>query len=371
MRLVLVAAGLIAVPAFAQSPIYPSGSAGTGALARTYIFAGSTGLNHASQLVVPVFAGIPIGRQFFVDVTANYAVTEVEGTSGVAERLDGVTDTQVRGSLTLGRDLAVLSASVNVPTGKATIEADQLTVLGTTAQTFLPFAVTNYGTGFGATTGLAVARSFGSWNLGVAGAVRYVNGYQPVSDPAVGGEYKPGVEGRVRLGADRLLGERGRLTVGVTWTSFGTDEFSGQIQAGAFRYHPGSRLIAEASLAHQVGRSSIQGYGWAYFRDDGRTTSDSGSSLSGAENLYNLGFMLLSPLGTTVVLDPGVDLRVWYPGGHYAGYLLVLRVGARFRVADSWSLAPAVGWGDGWTTTSQGTGTVTGWSANLMVRIGR
>lgn len=371
MKLLRFVIGLFAVPAFAQSPIYPSPSGGTGTLGRTYIFAGSTGLDHASQLVVPVFAGVPIGRQFFVDVTGNYAFTEVEGTSGVVERLEGFTDTQLRGSLTLGRDVAVLSVSLNVPTGKATINRDQLTVLGNTAQTFLPFTVSNYGTGVGATTGLAVARAFGAWNLGVAGAVRYVGGYEPIADTAVTGEYKPGVEGRVRFGVDRLLGERSRLNLGLTWSSFGTDEFSGQIQTGAFNYRPGSRLVAQASLTRQFGRSSLQGYGWAYFRQDGRTTSDSSTSVSGAENLYNLGLMLLTPLGGSVVLDPGLDVRVWYPDGGYAGYLVVLRLGARFRIAELWSLAPAFAWGDGWTTTTQGSGTVTGWSANLMVRLGR
>jgi len=368
MRSLALLGLLFAVPAAAQSPIYPSASGGTGVLGRTYIFAGSTGLSHASQLVVPVFAGMPIGRQFFVDVTSNYAFTEVEGTNGVVERLDGLTDTQLRGTLTLGRDVAVLSVSVNLPTGVATVEQNQLTVLGNTAQTFLPFAVASYGAGFGATSGLALARPFGAWNLGLAGAVRYLDGYRPIA--GVSGKYKPGVEGRVRLGADRLLGERSRLTLGVTWSNFGTDEFSGQIQSGGYSYRPGARFIAEASLARQVGRSTIQGYGWAYFRQDGRTSDDTGSSLSGAENLYNLGLMLHSPIGATVVLDPGLDIRVWYPNGNYAGYLVVLKAGARFRLGELWSLAPGVAWGDGWTTTSQGSGTVTGWSANLMLRIG-
>lgn len=369
MRLSPLVLAVLSVPAVAQSPIYPSPSGGTGVLGRSYIFAGSTGLDHASQLVVPIFAGMPIGRQFFLDVTSNYALTEVEGTNGVVERLDGFTDTQLRGTLTLGRDVAVLSVSINLPTGVATVEQNQLTVLGNTAQTFLPFAVANYGSGFGATSGLALARPFGAWNLGIAGAVRYLDGYRPIA--GVRGEYKPGVEGRVRLGADRLVGERGRVTFGVTWSNFGTDEFAGQVQSGAYSYRPGARFIAEAGYARQFGRSTVHGYGWAYFRQDGRTTDSVGSSLSGAENLYDLGLMLVTPIGPRVVLDPGLDVRVWYPDGHYAGYLVLLRVGARFRVGDLWSLAPAVAWGDGWTTTSLGSGTVTGWSANLMLRVGR
>jgi len=369
VKLSPLALALLTVPAVSQSPIYPSASGGTGVLGRTYIFAGSTGLDHTSQYVVPIFAGTPIGRQFFVDVTSNYAFTEVEGTNGVVERLEGFTDTQLRGTLSLGRDVAVLSLSVNLPTGVATVEQNQLTVLGNTAQTFLPFSVANYGAGFGATSGLALARPFGAWNLGIAGAVRYLDGYKPIA--GIGGEYSPGIEGRVRLGADRLLGERSRLTLGLTWTNFGTDEFGGEVQSGAYSYRPGARFIAEASLARQVGRSTVQGYGWAYFRQDGRTTDETGSSLSGAENLYDLGLMLVTPFGTRVVLDPGLDVRIWYPNGNYAGYLFLLRVGARFRVGDLWSLAPAVAWGDGWTTTSQGSGTVTGWSANLVVRVGR
>jgi hypothetical protein len=361
--------GLFAAAAAAQSPIYPSASGGTGAMARSYIFHGATGLDHASQFVVPIFAGMPIGRQFFLDVTSNYAYTEVAGSNGVVEQLDGFTDTQLRGTLTLGRDVAVLSVSLNLPTGAATVEQDQLSVLGNTAQTFLPFYVSNYGTGFGATTGLAVAHPFGAWNLGAAGALRYVGGYQPIR--GVSGNYQPGVEGRIRVGADRLLGERSRLTFGLTWTNFATDEFSGQLQTGDFRYKPGGRVIGELGLSHQVGRSTVQGYGWAYFRQDGLTTDDSTSLQTGAENLVHLGVLWLTPVGTKVVLDPGLDLRLWYPDRDYGGYLVALRLGARFRLAEMWTLAPALGWADGRTTTSAGEGPVQGWSATLMLRVGR
>lgn len=365
----LLATIVSATAAAAQSPIYSSASGGTGVMARSYIFHGATALDHASQFVVPIFAGMPIGRQVFVDVTSNYAFTEVAGSNGVVEQLDGFTDTQLRGTLTLGRDRAVLSLSVNLPTGVATVDPDQLTVVGNTAQTFLPFYVTNYGTGFGATTGLAVAYPFGSWNLGAAGALRYVNGYQPVR--GVTGDYQPGVEGRIRVGADRLLGERSRLTLGLTWTNFATDEFTGQLQASDFRYRPGSRFIGEFGLAHQVGRSTVQGYGWAYFRQNGVTTNDTATVESGAENLVHLGVLWMAPLGTKLVLDPGVDLRVWYPDRVYGGYLVALRMGARWRVGEMWTLAPAVGWADGRTTTSAGRGPVQGWSATLMLRVGR
>lgn len=368
----LLAVALFAVsPLKGQTPIYPSASAGGGIDVRVYDFGRGASVDEASQLVVPLFAGVPLGRRLFVDLTANYASTRVEGAAGASAELKGLTDSQLRLSYTLGRDRAVFSLGFNLPTGETKVRDEQVAVLGTTAQTFLPFTVSNYGAGFGVTGGATVAYQLGRWNVGAAGSLRHIGSYEPLAAPdSARVSYDPGIEGRVRVGVDRLIGERARFTAGFTLSTYSRDEFEG---AQSFGFSPGSRYIAEANFARQLGRSTLQVYGWAYFRGASRV-SDAPPELAdvAGEQVYHGGVVWAIPIGARVRLDPGVEVRYWYPDRAHRGRLFGVRLGARLPVFARLAVAPSVRWDEGWLVLPEsGFARVTAWKATLLLRAGR
>src|SRR5205085_8080573 len=86
---------------------------------------------------------------------------------------------------------------------------------------FLAFPISNMGTGFGATGGVAIARPLGTWNLGAGGSVRRSSSYEPfIADGGARPHFQPGNEYRVRAGADHPFGT-GRVTIGLTFSKFG------------------------------------------------------------------------------------------------------------------------------------------------------
>src|SRR5947209_6869807 len=83
-----------------------------------------------SEFAAPVFVVIPVSTRFNIDVGTAYAWARVEPNGSSQEQastVSGLTDTQVRGNLSLGTDFVVLTAGVNIPTGRETAsEAEQL-----------------------------------------------------------------------------------------------------------------------------------------------------------------------------------------------------------------------------------------------------
>ncbi|MHB1310364.1 MAG: hypothetical protein ACYC3L_00005, partial [Gemmatimonadaceae bacterium] len=145
----------------AAIPQYVSMKIGTGASAKT-----------VSQLSIPLVAVVPIGSKFNIDVATAYANSDVSTNGKTASSISGLTDTQVRANWTLGNDAAVITVGVNVPTGQYTIPEADAEAAGQIGNDFLIFPISSYGSGLSTTGGLALARSLGDWNLGIAGSFR-------------------------------------------------------------------------------------------------------------------------------------------------------------------------------------------------------
>jgi len=188
----------VAAPVQGQSPIYPVRQGAIGLETRSLAFSDGIRLSDASQVALRLIGGVPVGRRLFVDASTAYAFTSISSVDGIVVDERGPTDTQVRAAYTLGRDDAVISLKVDVPTGEERVPAEQVPLLRAMAQNFLPFPVSTYGAGAGVTLGGSMARRFGDWSLGAAASFRYVASYSPVSD--VDNTYAPGVEGRLRVG---------------------------------------------------------------------------------------------------------------------------------------------------------------------------
>src|SRR4051812_32767628 len=118
-----------------------------------------------SEFAVPMFVAVPITSRFGFDVGTSYARARVEPTGGTVSEISGLTDTQIRANLTLGSDFVVLTAGVNLPTGKREVALPQAAAASLIGSDFLSFPISQMGTGLGGTGGIAVARPIGEWNL--------------------------------------------------------------------------------------------------------------------------------------------------------------------------------------------------------------
>ena len=289
------------------------------------------------QTVVPFGLVVPMGR-LTLDLGGAYAWSSLEVGRRDRNQVSGFTDTELRGSLTLGRDLAVLTLLVNLPTGLDRVSATDFAVLGAVSSSFLALPVNAYGNGFSATPGLAVAIPAGAWNVGLAGSVRINGRFTPFVDASAGAvSYRPGVEGRIRAGVDRTVG-RSRFEAGFTYSTFGNDEYgTGTATPGLYR--PGGRWIAEAALTAPVAsRAVLTVFGWHFRRSAGDSV---GAIVATSERLTAAGGTLRVDLDPRIRLDLGLDARFTSQGGT-TGWLGGGEAGLGVAIGGGVSLNPLV-----------------------------
>ena len=328
-----------------------------------------------SELAVPVFVTIPFGSRFTFDVGTAYARARATTGSAVSE-INGLTDTQLRGNLTLGTDFVVITGGVNLPTGKSTVDLEQLTAAGRIGSDFLAFPISNMGTGLATTGGIAIARPIGDWNLGLGGAFRRSASYEPFNVPGQAPlKFQPGNEVRARIGVDRGV-RNGRLTLGVTYSAFGDDE------AGTSVYNTGNRVIAQTILTQQVVGADVTLAAYNVFRAPGTYAS---GDPAGRENIANgflgIGFPLLGQY-----IEPSVEVRHWYqsiPGStsgtasvlerSQSSYLGTASLRTRFELGGL-SIFPSAGYTYGQLATVNTSGSpthadLTGFRGQLAIRV--
>jgi hypothetical protein len=326
-----------------------------------------------SELAVPVFVSMPFGSSFTFDVGTSYTRARVSSGSTVSE-IHGLTDTQLRGNLTLGSDFVVITGGVNLPTGRSSVALDELTAAGRIGSDFLAFPISNMGTGLAATGGIAIARPLGDWNIGFGGAVRHSSTYDPFNVPGQTLRFTPGDEYRVRAGVDRGV-SNGRLSLGLTYSAFGSDDAGGSV------YNTGNRVIAQAALTNSLSGTDVTLAAYNVFRAPGHYAS---GDPAGRENIANAYLGLgLHMLGT--VVEPSIEARQWLqnvPGAtsgsstaerSQSSYLGTVGLRVRLDLAGL-SAFPSVGYTMGQLATLDGQGVpihadITGFRAQLAIRV--
>ena len=322
---------LVAASARAQSLAEPSQLFG-GIQVRVFSFERIQTVRRLWQVAYPIGAVTASGR-FRFDLGTSFVSTGLTRIDSTSSRVDHLTDTQVRGAYVFGRDAVVATLSLNLPTGPRHATARDYTVIGAVSPTFLDFPVPAYASGFSATGGLAAAIPAGNWSLGLAGSLRISSRFEPYQDAAGPFVYKSGVEGRIRGGADGLVGSS-RLTFGLTYSTFGDDQFgSGGVLRGA--YHPGPRWLAEAALLAPVGSSTLNLSLWSFRRLAGDTT---GASTRNKENLDAAELSVAIPIGS-VILQPELSGRVSRPQAGRA-HLVGLGTSLQIPLGDRVTLTP-------------------------------
>ena len=254
-----------------------------------------------TELAIPVFAAMPVGRALTLDIGTAYAQSRVEYAQGTST-ISGLTDTQLRLSYALGSDFLILTAGLNLPTGRSTVESDEVPAASRIANDFLSFPISNLGTGTAFTGGVAIARPLGSWNVGAGGSVRMATAFEPVR-PASGdaARYQPGNEYKVRLGADRTIGS-GQLAVGVTFSTFGEDDFGGSL------YNTGDRFIGQVGYSTVLPVGTLNLAAWNLYRGTWQLV---GGFDVPWDNITNGSVSLAFRPSADVTIEPSVQVRSW------------------------------------------------------------
>jgi hypothetical protein len=358
----------------ASDALYARFNALSGWEYRAYHFDPGLSVRTVSQWNVPLVLVAPLGRRMSLDLTSHLASgtvrTYADSTGG--ETLTGLTDTQLRLLYTLQRDRLVASLSLNLPTGKHSVSTSAFQVSGAVGSNYLSFPVYSFGTAFGVTGGLAYAQQAGRWNLGFSGSVRYLGSYEPFNDQPI--SYAPGVEMRVRAGADRLLGASGRMLLGLTTSTFSTDEFTGTGTITSGTYKPGVRFIGDAAFLRVFGRTTVTLALWDFYRTAGDTNN--ASNPESKENVLNVELRLARPLGAAgggrVQLEPMLGFRQWSPADYRGGRLYSTGLTARIGLNDRLTTNVSGRFDTGWIyAQGRGRADLTGTGFSLWLRYQR
>lgn len=320
-------------------------------------------LKRLRQLAVPAGLTASFGR-LRLDLGSAFVSTELSRTDASRHQVDHLTDSQLRGAYTIGRDALVVTLLLNLPTGLRNGSAKDYAVVGAISPSLLGFPVVSYANGFSATAGVAAAVPVGSWSLGIAGSVRVNSRFTPYADANGALTYKPGMEGRVRGGADGLLGAS-RISLGVTYSTFGDDQFG---TAGTVRglYRPGPRWLAEAAFAAPLGSTILNLSVWGFHRSPGDTT---GASARNRETLASAEVSLVLPLDRALSFEPGLSGRLSKPQSG-KGQLLGVGGALRIRLSNAVALLPTARYDTGWFEDGQGSrSNIRGGQASAFIRV--
>ena len=208
-------------PAAAQANARSLGISG---VFQGYDFDDGLGVDAAQLVMIPVALRVPVGEKFSAELFSAWAEGRVKR-DGRVSVLNGLVDTRLHFGYRAS-PWAIVTASVNLPTGNVTHDSEEAIVASVPSSDILGFRESNWGTGAYVTSGIATAHRVGEWGVGLGLSYRAADEFEPRSDTTLA--YSPGNEFRVRLALDRNVGETGKLTTGVTFQKFGSDEFGGR-----------------------------------------------------------------------------------------------------------------------------------------------
>lgn len=323
----------------------------------TVSFGAGLGTKSVSEFAVPIGIVIPVGQRLSFDAGTYLVNAQREDETGGTATISGVTDLTVRAGYQIVPDAVSLTVAVNLPTGKESLEGDELLVAGATATDLIPFPVTSFGSGVNVTSGLAVAVPVGGWALGAAGSYRINGEYEPLADTAV--VLTPGAEYRLRLGLDRIVGQ-GRVSLGVTYSTFSRDEF------GADQVNGGQRFITQAAWSFPIGNHNVSFFAWDIARTADSTTLTSGTVPQSRENTLAVGAITSLRMGRHTLRPTLEYRRSWRGETSLPQYGSLVSIGARqfLQASDRFMVVPGLRFDVG----SISGASVTGFSASLTVR---
>jgi hypothetical protein len=317
-----------------------------------------SGEKTVTQLSVPMALILPFSERVSLDISTSWAESRVSSNGVESSKISGLTDTQIRGNLSLFEGTMVFTLGVNAPTGMYKVPDGQQEAAGQIGSDFLLYPVSSMGSGTAATGGVAIARTLGEWNLGIGGSYRYSSPFDAyeVQDEAL--RFEPGSEMRFRAGLDRGIGDA-RIALGATYSMF-TDN-----KVGPTTFATGARTLGQASIYIPTTMGDWTLSAWDLYRAEGEIIG----AEAPWENISNVGLSVGFNMGPVHVL-PNAEGRFWMRDGEKAG--MVGTGGVRFRFdLLGLSINPAVNYsiGNVYPAGSTTSIDVSGYRATLLMRL--
>lgn len=326
-----------AVPAAqSQEALLPSTGWGIGTSLTAWHFTNALpqtagGLADVAEFAVPFRVRTTWGR-FSVDLSGagvaggahfTAAVKSGQGNqNGGGDRvvsIYGPTDLKLRMTGPLWGDALLVTAGLNLPTGKVGLNADETSALQAIGAPALRMPFGAFGTGAGATLGVIRAFEGDDWALALGASVEQRSEYSPIALALSTGRAEtrvaPGTAAHVTLGLDRSLGEN-RLSALVVGDVFSKDKvrLSGAASTdGSNDYQLGPQVTATTRLdfgatSWRESSMSLLARVRSEFSDAAgkKVTGSGGSYFEGA-----IGGVRGGPAGAGLIL--GADAR-WHSG---------------------------------------------------------
>lgn len=324
------------LPVTAQLGLERSG-AGVGTTFEFFSFADPTavGIESLSLLTVPFAGRAEITSRLALVVNGAWARGALKPVTGSERSVAGLTDTEVRATFGIGNDALNFSAIALLPTGHATLDADEAEVAGAVAADVLPFRISNWGTGGGFGASVAAARALGrTASAGFSVGWVAAREFEPVLGQA-DFVYRPGNQLHLTGAIDASVGASTRGSLRISYQRYDTDRAN-----GANLYQSGDRLQVTGSWAFAAGPSA-NGIVYAGVQHRDRGEHETGALSTPSQDLILAGVGGRMPLGRGV-LQPTLDIRV-LSGAEDAprGYTAGLGVSAEFPVGAA-LLVPTV-----------------------------
>lgn len=323
----------------------------------TYTFDVAGSKSTISQFAVPIAFAVPIGSRFNFDVATAFASATLDVDGGGESTISGLTDTQIRLNFTLPGDAIMITAGINAPTGQYKVEEDKLAAAGQIGNDFLAFPVSSFGNGFGGTGGIAIAKSLGTWNLGLGGSFRKSFEFDAFESGSTTVTFTPATEIRGRLGLDREI-TGGRVMLAAVYSKFGEDKCDGC--TGGTTAATGARIIGQAGIDKDIGSAHLYLGGWVLHRAEGEQLG----GIAPAENIEDAMLALGFNVGG-LFLEPNVEVRMRQSDGETAS-LFYGGLRTRFR-SGSLEFSPSAAIGMG----TAGDVDISGFKGGLTIRIVR
>ena len=189
----------------------------------------SVNVTRLTQWSIPVSVVMPVGQRWTFDLTSAYASSDVSlssvdpltGSDGYT--LSGLADVRLRATGRIVGDAVLVTAGINLPTGKTKLDEEELSALRVVAAPALSLQVPVLGVGGTGTLGVILARQLGAWGSAFGVSYEMRNKYSPVSIAAgLPVDLSPGDAVRLSLGVDRLIGQKS-MTVGLSADFYSED----------------------------------------------------------------------------------------------------------------------------------------------------
>lgn len=307
---------------------------GGGGFFETYRFSDSDriDIDQLNLITVPFGGTLAFSRRVSLTVAGSWARGELQRPDGTTSTIDGLTDTDVRLSAMLGRDVVTITAIAQLPTGVSELTTQEADAAGMFAADVLPFRVSNWGAGGGFGLSTAFAQPVGEYAVGLAVGYVVAREFEPIANDARA--YRPGNQFHVRGAIDRTFGSSGKASLSVTYQRFTEDESDGR---NLFR--TGDRVQAVGSYAFATGPAG-SGVVYAGYLHRARGEFLVTSELEPSRDLFFGGLGARLPAGSAV-LQPALDLRA-QSGGGTTGYTVGLGGSAELPLGTSLQLVPTL-----------------------------